>query len=304
MTELDLSRMAPAVSAMLGLRGAETPPLHWCEHPNRAAKKELDSLQEAGLFAPHKVSDSSMGAAVVALLYLWNGWADECRMYGQGAPTQERLYLGVLCDRQQGRPTGAKEALREVGKHSIYPALAKAARSRIKACSDDAVMRFRDILNLDDGWEPFAFIDMFEQVQAGKVGYEGEMALRDLMCEEFRLLFAHCYKGATGREVKAQQSPAWARSPRKRSSRSSRKGSQQSSEPSKDDPSQSDSKRSKSRQDAGQKKPPEKVRVMCPRCRHVIVVLDSLCGRMVTCGQCQTPFVVPRMTAAAGRSRR
>lgn len=198
MHNLNTSRMAPSVVALLYSRGTELPPLRWPAQPNRAAKKTIESTDDVALFGKAPATESA-AAAVRSLLYLWNGWAGECAMHAELAAAPDRFYLLGLAERHQGHPDAAKKFLQQVFGHPVY---ANLTRITIESKPADArVKRFADVLQMNGTWDPFAFIDLCEVAAAGKVGPEGDDLIRSLQCHEFGLLMAHCYELATGEAV-------------------------------------------------------------------------------------------------------
>ena len=119
MIELDPSQFAPEITYLLMQQHAALPPLQWHLKPCRAAKQSLDAIaDDTDLCARSSLADEESGAAVRALLYLWNGWPAECAMYAQGAANDDRLYISALNERMAGRAAEAKTVLSELGRPS------------------------------------------------------------------------------------------------------------------------------------------------------------------------------------------
>ncbi|MGB9624462.1 MAG: hypothetical protein ACPMAQ_06320, partial [Phycisphaerae bacterium] len=262
------------------------------------AKKILDESDDARLFSGKCLVSEPMAAGVRALLYLWNGWIGECNMYGQAADPAERLYLTGLCERQAGRTEAAKRAFQQLAGHALFAPLGADGIQIVGQQAQAAVKRFRDILELNGEWEPFAFIDLYVQAAAGRLDAASEASVRLLQCREFERLFAHCYQGATG-EVVALGPVGEARTERRniprRSSppvrRARRAGRSTTRE---------DSARPASRENpAVAQPPPAMARVVCPKCRVIAMFPGSLVGKAVRCLKCGGFFEIPRVPAAA-----
>jgi len=310
----ELARLdfAPEVTALLLARGTALPTLVWHARPNQAAKTTLDAIDDAKLFGRDAINDEPMAAAVRALLYLWNGWPEDCRMHSQAAGTDERTYLEGIRQRQAGNAEQAKAAFRQLNGHPTYQELAACALDLIGPHGGPLLQRLKQIVELDEQWEPFMFVDVFEQACTGKLDLVGEELVRRIQAEEFALLFVHCYQQATGRtvgprgrdeattdgesnikrmrELIQKRKNAGARRPGitqrgRPPSPAAAGGSQGSSdEPQKDQPAA---------------KPPSNfIRVVCPNCRHVLRLPESAHGGHHMCSQCGIVFAVPAKKAA------
>ncbi len=204
MIELEISETAPEISTLLLARGTALPAVQWQHNRSSTAKKTLDAMDDAQLFAPTNLKNESMSAAVRALLYLWNGWIDESAMYAQGARPKESLFILAISERHRGRADGAKAFFRQLNDHSIYPSLVQIAKQLIGSSPDDALKRFREILDHNGAWEPYAFIDVYEQARVDETKITVGEFVREMQRQEFALLFGHCFQAATGGEVTKQ----------------------------------------------------------------------------------------------------
>lgn len=298
MINLDLTKLAPEIVALLVRRGSGLPSLAWHDRNIPPAKSALDQIDDTQLFDSAALADEGMVAAVRAMLYLWNGWPDDCKMYAQAAGQSERHLLTGICDRQAGNAVAAKNAFQQIDGHPIFASLASYLLEVIGVKADARVRRFVDIVKLGETWEPFAFIDLFEQVRAGKLCKAAEEAVRSVQCREFELLFNHCYQGATGHSVEAEQRPAAGARPKRDLRRTRRpiRPPRNTSTPFAAKP-------------AGPAKrplvsPPSMViGVLCPKCATMKRVAKTARGKRVRCDKCGTGFVVPR-AKADGRAAR
>jgi hypothetical protein len=312
-TELARLNFDPEVTSLLLARGTALPALVWHARPNQAAKTTLDAIDGAKLFGRDAISDEQMAAAVRALLYLWHGWPDDCQMHSQAAATDERTYLGGIGHRQAGNAERAKAAFRQLNGHPTYQKLASHTLEMIGPHGGPLLQRLKQIVELDEQWEPFMFVDVFEQACTGKLDLTGEEIVRRIQAEEFALLFVHCYQQAIGRtvgprgrdemttddesnlermrELIQKRKKAGARRPAitqrgRPPSPTPAGGSQESSdEPRKAQPSV---------------KPASGfIRVACPKCRHVLRLPESAHGGHHLCSQCGIVFAIPAKKPAS-----
>ncbi len=294
MIDLDCSRFSPDVANILMLRGADLPSFQWQNKPNQAAKDMLERIMEdTALFRRDSLADERMSAAVRALLYLWNGWLAECNMYAQAAPDKERVYLSSLCERHASHPHEAKALLQQLDDHPIYERLMSYTLEAIGLGTDPPLKRFKQMLELGQVWEPFAFVDLYEQSRAGKHCHSTEQTVQGIQCREFELLFLHCYEGATG-ERYSPRAEAQPERPRKRIPKPTRRSA----------------KPPASQQAAPDRKPPNppkrplqpkgpRVGVICPQCSQMATLPDSRRGTKERCGKCGACFLVPQRNAPA-----
>ncbi len=201
MIELEYSKAAPRIASLLQAKGTALPGLQWLDNQVASAKKTLDASDDAQLFAPSTLRDESMAAAIRALLYLWNGWIDESSMYAQGARPKESLFILALSERHHGRLPQAKAFLQQLNDHPIYPSLAKIANELIGTSPDESLKRFGEILKLNGAWEPYVFIDIYEQARADEMKITVGEFVREMQRQEFSVLFGHCYKAVTGEDI-------------------------------------------------------------------------------------------------------
>ncbi|MBU0717372.1 MAG: zinc-ribbon domain-containing protein [Planctomycetes bacterium] len=295
MIDLDLDQLAPEVAAILMARGTEPPPLQWHVKPSSIAKENLNAAtDDTVLLKQQELADDSMAAAVRALLYLWGGWPGDANMFAQAAPDRERLCICALSERQAGHPDEAKKLFREVEPFPFYPTLMSYAVYAIGLGTDPPLRRLRGTLEMGQTWEPFAFIDLYEQARAGKLCGPAEHAVRQIQCREFELLLVHCYEQATGRSVPTTSSNVGAPRARPKPVRIRPQSM----------PSVSGAGGPKGNADTAKPGPPKPPRcpldrqgpqfgVLCPKCQAVVVVPESRRGAKEKCQKCGTSFMVP-----------
>ncbi len=290
MIRLNPSLLAPEIATQLMLRGTDLPLLEWHKSANRAIKLKLESLDDVHLFAPVTIQNEAMVAAVRSLLYLWSGWVAEAATSAQSAPEKERDYIVALGERLQGLPDKAKTSFQKLNEHPVYERIVPLALEEMAPVNDPRLQRVRQILEMDQRWEPFVFIDLFEQARAGKLTRPAEEIVRRLQVMEFELLFAHGYGQAIGdSSLDLFQKPA-APEPtvvkRKKPAESHRRHSLP--------PSSTKPKEEKSMPEPAPKAsaPPEKITVSCPQCGVKSMVPATNRGAKCKCYKCGHLFMV------------
>lgn len=288
MIKLNVNEFPGDIANALMLRSAGLPPLQWNGKPNRAAKELIDQVEDTQLFQSYRIVDESMATAVRAMLYLWNGWPGDCEMYLHASPEKEKLYLNALHLRQSNRADEAKVLFQKMDTHPIYQSLSDYTLETIGLGSDPALKRFKDIVKLCESWEPFAFMDMYEQIKAGKHTQLTEEIVRSLQCREFELLFVYCFEKAVGQHlpqltIKKTKPPKRKLKPVKRTrSRSS----EMIHEP------------AKPKDESGSTKPvakrqPGDIGIQCPKCHHMSFLSPAMRGKNHQCAKCKTGFLIP-----------
>jgi hypothetical protein len=295
MIGLDPSLLAPEVTYVLMQRGANVPPVQWQDRPSEPAKRHLAELDDAKLLNIGSPANKEMAAAVRAMLYLWNGWLEECTVTAKAAGEKERAYLAALCQRHLGQPAQAKEQFRAVETHPVYEALAKVAVQAIKDAepiADKRISRFKQIMEIDPVWEAYAFVDLYELARADKLDRIAHELVRNLQCREWETLFAYCYEGATGQKLPdrsaAQAAPRERKrpvqKPKKKDSRHQRDQLLEAVVKEKDKNKASAAPRPNST---------NTVPVRCPKCGTIQQVPEAKCGDVVRCAKCPAFYAVP-----------
>jgi hypothetical protein len=303
MSGLDVSPFAPEIARVLLLRGAAQSTISWKDIAQRGAKKILDDLDDTALLGVPALANASMASSVRALLYLWSGWIDDCKMCSEAAPPEERLYLAGLCLRHAQRYDESKAIFKKLGAHPIYASLTESAVALLGSTAEPAVQRLREMLEFDKHWEPFLFCDLVTMAGAGKLKPAGENVIRLLQTREFELLLVYCCEKATGQKVTQRlrevdpgeaQRRAQERERRMKEDRRRRESHARQEQPV---------------GDSGAKHGPggaggapargETVTVTCPKCGQAKPMPAALRGKVVRCQSCNGVFEVPASGAGA-----
>ena len=292
MVELDFSTMAPEVAALLNMRGNLVPPLRWSDEAYAPAKGRLDALKDAQLIEPHKPREREMLAALRALLHLWNGHLEAAAKCAEGAPDTTRLYIQGVVLRHQNRPDDAKVCLQQAGRYATHMKLYAAASQLLPRAQNALLKRFEDLLLLNKAWEPFAFVDLHKVAVGGRLDRPSELVIRNLQAEEFRLLLVHAYRKATGEDPTVRLEPADSQAKRRRErDAADRKAAG----------TKAGAAAAAPKSEAAKAKD-QKVRIGCPKCRHINAVDATQRGRTVRCTKCAKPFTIPGGSGKAAGS--
>jgi len=291
MLDIDASKLTPKIAQIMSLVGWGIPPLDWTERHNTTAKTILDENEDVALFKSQTIKDEAMATAVRALLYLWTGWPSDCQMWAVAAPDKERFYVMGLSYRQLRKLDESKSQLQQLVENPLSDGLARLSKELISDHADILLKRFRDLIELGQAWEAFAFSDLLEQARDGEFNHGAQEILRKLQWQEFNMLFQRSYEAATGvditkRDAQAKQiskEPAW-----KRNQVQQHRTRPPASAPSKPSPAESrkgsDSKSEKETEKEDNKS--SKIRLKCPKCKSATTVSESARGHSVKCVKC------------------
>ncbi len=319
MIELDPSLLPPEMTYVVMLRGAQIPPLVWTERRQDTAKQHLEDNDNNKLFGRVMSANEEMACAVRAMLYLWNGWIQECAATARSTAEKERHYLTGLCYRHASNVMAAKASFQSLDGHPTFEVLAHRAVDQISisgAWRHKTIGRFKQIMEFDPIWEPFAFVDIVEAARAGKFDRTEEDLVRTLQCLEWEILFKHCYEAAVGevmaRPVHTQHDAIARRKIRERKLKEKKRREQEykldelQREKSKADSKSSPARGTPSPKPSGSKRspilpppPPNTIPVACPACGHLQRVTEAARGKAVKCCKCQRLYSIPKPSGAS-----
>ncbi len=293
MLDIDPSQLPPEINALLLRRGTSVPPLHWSGHPIRAGRDTLEQLDDDALFRRKEFADQAMAGAVRALLHLWLGYPDDCVMYAQSVPDPHQAFLAGVAARHNDQADEAKLGFQKFDDHPILKPLADFALGAIGKSTDRSLNRFKGMLEMGGGWEPFLFIDLCGQARSGKLTTDGEEIVRQIQCMEFELLFRHCYEAATGQKIQLRSAASAANhEARRMMARKLAKGhrpgrapqARKSAETAKAEPATQS--KPKSAPGGGE------ITIACPKCGKPLRVPAASRGKIKRCDNCKTDLKV------------
>ncbi len=295
MLKLDRSVLPAHIATLISMRGDTLPPLLAQGGSVRAARNLLESIaDDAALCGCKVLADPSAGAAVRAMLFLWNGWPQECEMCAGMAREVDRNYLLGLSRRQSGRWQEAKSDLQKVDGHPIFEPLGKFAREVCDIPGQSELRRFVQLLGMVDYWEAFAFVDLCAGMAAGKGDKKKEDVLAAIQAREMELFLEYALEEATGvsmserlrlrRESESDvQKKVKAAAQYKRGLPTRRPSSEVPRKCEKVGPPPSPEPASKNKS----------ISYKCPKCGNVMRVGEDARGKRVKCSSCRCEFAIP-----------
>jgi hypothetical protein len=305
MPEIDLSKVPAEIAKLLMSRGSGAPPLQWAAHQNLLAKKTLDQIDDPFLFGGGEIRNCGMASTVRGLLYLYAGWpADACKFAALAGPP-EHTYIAGLCERHLGHVDAAKEWFKKLGRHALFVPLGERIPKLMRTETEPPLKRFREIVELDKAWDPFAFLDLYEQTRAGRLSPLGEQLVCRLQLLEFEILFGHCFHIATGRSIDKRRVISEAEEQRRMLEYRRRLVERREREERQRKVTEAKKNAEADRNKPKVPPPPRdpKVKVLCPKCGTLVYVDESLRGRPAQCIKCNTLFRVPQKKADEGAER-
>jgi hypothetical protein len=188
MGEFRAGDYSPGIAELL--REKRLPPLGPGK-PSEVFRPKLAALEVVGAFSPHAVRDADMARACLAGLWLYHDFLDEAHEISQEINTPTGSYWHGLVHRREPDYSNAAYWFRRVGKHPVFESLAAEAVRLTGSGPGEPVTAF---LTQQTSWDPFAFIDLCEEVE-GK-GSAAEMLCRHIQQREWEMLFDFCYRKA------------------------------------------------------------------------------------------------------------
>jgi len=291
----ELSKVPTEVAKLLLCRGSDTFTLLWPESQNLLGKKVLEQGNDSLLFGGLGIHDLKMACAVRALLYLYTGWPVEAERCAAQAAPSEHAYIAGLCARHQTQSDAAKEWFQKLGKYALLGPLGERASQLLRSESDPPLKQYREAIEKDRLWKPFAFIDLFDQARTGKLSPTGERLVGRLQDLEFEMLFSHCFAVATGQNIAGRRVLSEAEDERRQQEYRRRMAQRRERIERTRKRVESQKTAQKVEKKTETQLPPRepKVKVLCPKCGVLVFVAESLRGKPARCIKCNSLFLVP-----------
>ncbi|HEY7116472.1 MAG TPA: hypothetical protein VH475_07800 [Tepidisphaeraceae bacterium] len=159
---------------------------------NRQAADRLRNLTAKELLVRPVVSQSDADA-LLASLWLWHDWLDSSHTISQGITTATGSFWHAIMHRREGDFGNSKYWYARCATHPVLKQMTPFANDLLHPLpADKSLLRL-----VKSGWDPNAFVDLVQQVE-GQENDPRHHAAVTLQRLEWRLLFDHCMRAATG----------------------------------------------------------------------------------------------------------
>jgi hypothetical protein len=159
--------------------------------PDLARRDALESLTPRSLVAPRPLVDEQMARACLAGLWLQFDFLDESHEISQSIADTNGSYWHAIMHRREGDFANSKYWLQMVGKHAIFPQLARAEREEAAGSEDSALAA----LSSEATWDAHRFVDLCQRASRDP---KLAAVCQRIQQHEWELLFVHCFSGAAG----------------------------------------------------------------------------------------------------------
>jgi hypothetical protein len=159
---------------------------------NREAAMKLRSIETQELLT-RPVANQADAEAMLAGLWLWHDWLDSSHTISQSIHSATGSFWHAIMHRREGDFSNAKYWFARCREHPVLRAIAAYAGDVVNPLpADKSLLRVTR-----GGWDPDAFVDLAEQVhdRPGDTRRQVAVMLQKL---EWRMLFEHCTRGASG----------------------------------------------------------------------------------------------------------
>jgi hypothetical protein len=167
-------------------------------HPDESMRKQIEALDLAAAFAPHKIVDSTMAQACLAGLWLRFDFLDESHTISQSIHNAIGSYWHGIMHRREPDYENAKYWFHRVGDHAIFESLCKSVRELTAGATGKrslpVLAQDAEFLATQSNWDPFRFIDLVAASAQGKSS-TAELCRKIQLCE-WQLLFDFCFRMA------------------------------------------------------------------------------------------------------------
>ncbi len=190
MTSDRFERYGPAIADLLsGDRLPELGP----GTPKEASRPKLEAQSLNRTLGREKIVDHDAARCCLAALWLWHDFLDESHRLSQAIETVDGSYWHGIMHRREPDYGNAKYWFRRVPRHAIFEPLAAEAKSLADDVKLDGPAEY---LATQSTWDPYRFVDLCEAVARGRT--QCDRLAREIAAAEWRLLFDHCFRQATG----------------------------------------------------------------------------------------------------------
>ncbi len=162
-----------------------------CENSAMASKLDAATVERA--FAHARVARRDMADACLAGAWLYHDFLNRSHTISQSISDATGSYWHGIMHRREPDFSNAGYWFRRVGSHAIFADLASAARELAAASGSLHSARWLADVN---AWDPFQFIGLCEACYHSPG--EDQTLCRRVSLVEWRLLFDHSYRKATG----------------------------------------------------------------------------------------------------------
>ena len=160
---------------------------------NAQAKKLLAGATSKQMIwgAVHSEEDAN---AMLAGLWLWHDWLDESHRISQSLSSATGSFWHAIMHRREGDFSNSKYWYARCQSHPVLGQMANQVGQILHALPADKVF----LRLMSGGWNPSAFVDLVESVEADERSAKHAAAV-SLQQLEWRLLFDHCTRAAAGK---------------------------------------------------------------------------------------------------------
>jgi hypothetical protein len=169
----------------------DLPDLGSLPRPSRLSADELES--RLGAFFAAKAVAAPLQPLLRSAALLWHDHLDPCHQLSRPIPTTDGNFLHGIMHRREGAYANAKSCFHRVGRHGAFREIARqATRSLTSERQNELLARL-----VPNGlWDPFALIDICEQVAGAGEADPRRPALAKVQEIEFNVLLAQMFVDA------------------------------------------------------------------------------------------------------------